>query len=61
MNYTYDKHRFLTELKERKGELAYDLKRAEARVLDIKRDIAENDIAITNIEADIQNAKGTIE
>lgn len=61
MNYTYDKHRFLTALKERKGELAYDLKRAEARVTDIKRDIAENDIAITNIEADIQNAKGTIE
>lgn len=61
MNYTYDKQRFLTALKERKGELAYDLKRAEARVLDIKRDIAENDIAITNIEADIQNAKGTIE
>lgn len=55
MNYTYDKKRFLTALKERKGELAYDLKRAEARVADIKRDIAENDIAITNIEADLQN------
>lgn len=55
MNYAYDKKRFLTALKERKGELAYDLKRAEARVNDIKRDIAENDIAITNIEADIQN------
>lgn len=57
----YDLTQFLTALKERKGELAYDLKRAESRVADIKREIAENDTAITNMEADLENEKGTIE
>jgi len=57
----YDLSQFLTAIKERRGELAYDLKRAQARVSEIEREIAQTDTAITNIEADIQNAKGTIE
>lgn len=61
MNYNYDKQRFLTQIKERRGELTYDLKRAEQRVADIKREIADNDIAIANIEAEIKSEKGTIE
>lgn len=52
----YDLKQFLTACKERRGELAYDLKRAEARVADIKREIAETDNAIANIETEIKNA-----
>lgn len=57
----YDLPQFLTAIKERRGELAYDLKRAQQRVADIEREIAEAEVAQANIEADIQNAKGTIE
>lgn len=55
MNYSFDKHRFLSDIKTRRGELIYDLKRAEQRVEDIKREITENDAAIANIEAEIEN------
>lgn len=56
-----DLHRFYTAIKERRGELAYDLNRAEARVADIKQQITETETAITNIESEVKNAKGTIE
>ena len=46
----YDLGRFHTQLKERKGELQYDLKRAQANVSEIERLIAETDVAIANIE-----------
>lgn len=46
----YDLGRFYTQLKERKGELQYDLKRAQANVAEIERLIAETDVAIANIE-----------
>lgn len=56
----YDLSQFLTAVKERRGELSYDLNRAEAKVADIKQQITETEIAITNIETEIKNAKGTI-
>lgn len=46
----YDLGRFLTQLKERKGELQYDLKRAQEHVAELERLIAETDVAIANIE-----------
>lgn len=46
----YDLGRFLTQLKERKGELQYDLERAQAHVAEIERLISETDVAIANIE-----------
>ena len=46
----YDLGRFLTQMKERKGELQYDLKRAQEHVAELDRLIAETDVAIANIE-----------
>lgn len=60
----YDLHRFLQAVKERKGELQYDLKRAKQRVADIEHEIAEASVAEVRIQADIdtiKNEKGTIE
>ena len=60
----YDLHRFKQAVKERKGELQYDLKRAQERVADIEREIAEATVAEARIQADIDattNVKGTIE
>lgn len=56
---SYDLHQFLTAVKERRGELAYDLKRAQRHVAEIEREIAANETAIANIEAEIQDANTT--
>jgi len=55
----YDLRQFLTEVKERRGELAYDLERAQRRVTEIEREIAETDTAIANIEAEINSENTT--